>query len=194
MLDLVVAILLLPILIPLIAVLCILTMRDGGNGLFGHERVGKNGRAFKCWKIRTMVRGAEEKLRDHLAANPEAALQWEQDFKLDNDPRIMRFGNFLRRTSLDELPQIWNVLIGDMSFVGPRPVVEDELIRYGSSKRIYEAMTPGITGLWQVSGRNEISYSGRVALDVKYWKTMSLWSDVVILVKTFGEVTRLTGK
>lgn len=193
-LDVVLAIAISPVLLPVIGVLWLVTIRDGGKGFFGHTRIGRNGKAFRCWKLRTMVVDAEQKLKDYLDGNPEAALQWERDFKLEDDPRITAFGKFLRKTSLDELPQIWNVLKGEMSFVGPRPVVRNELNRYGQARHVYQSMTPGITGLWQVSGRNEISYDTRVALDVAYSQSVSFWSDTVILLKTFGAVTKLTGK
>lgn len=192
--DLLLAALILPILAPVIAVLWVLTRRDGGAGFFGHLRVGKDGKAFRCWKIRTMVVDAEAKLKTYLAENPEAAAEWARDFKIENDPRITPLGKFLRRTSLDELPQILNVLKGEMSFVGPRPVVADELQRYGADRTYYTALTPGITGLWQVSGRNDVSYDERIEMDVTYFNTVSFASDFSILLKTFGAVTNATGK
>lgn len=193
-LDLFLVVLMLPALLPVIVVLWALTVRDGGQGFFGHVRVGKGGRSFKCWKIRTMVVDADVKLKEFLANNPDAAAEWERDFKLANDPRITKLGRFLRRTSLDELPQIWNVLKGEMSFVGPRPVVTKELERYGHYVSHYLAMTPGITGLWQVSGRNDVSYTRRVAMDVKYRKISGLWVDLAIILKTGGSVLFSTGK
>ena len=151
-LDVVLALAMLPILVPVIAFLWLMVRRDGGNGFFGHTRVGRDGKTFKCWKLRSMVVDAEASLVSHLRTNPAAAAEWASDHKLVNDPRITRIGAFLRKSSLDELPQIWNVLKGEMSFVGPRPVVADELTRYGASKWAYLQSRPGITGLWQVSG------------------------------------------
>ena len=153
--------------------LWVISTRDGGPEFFGHVRVGKDGVPFRCWKVRTMVVDAQEKLEAHLKCNPEAAKEWTQDHKLSNDPRITRYGNVLRRTSLDELPQILNVIKGEMSFVGPRPIVEDELVRYGPFKGTYLSMRPGITGLWQVSGRDDISYDERVDLDLIYSRDIS---------------------
>jgi lipopolysaccharide/colanic/teichoic acid biosynthesis glycosyltransferase len=192
--DFTVALLLLPILLPIIAVLYVLTRLDGGPGFFGHERVCRNGRRFKCWKIRTMVPDAQAVLRRHLAENPEAAAEWARDFKLTDDPRITRLGNFLRRTSLDELPQIWNVLRGDMSFVGPRPVTPDELPKYRGYEWCYLSLKPGITGLWQVSGRNDVDYDTRVRMDMTYCTERSLPRDVGIMFRTVGAVLGSTGR
>ncbi|MDA5558126.1 sugar transferase [Shimia sp. MMG029] len=191
--DIILAVSLLPVLVPVICVLWAVTARDGGSGFFGHVRVGQNGRKFKCWKVRTMVVGAEEKLKAYLVENPEAAKEWAENHKLADDPRITKFGNFLRKTSLDELPQIWNVLTGEMGFVGPRPVVEDELSKYGSGARFYLAQKPGITGLWQVSGRNSVSYDERVAMDFEYLQRTSFKFDVSILLKTWQAVVKRTG-
>tara|TARA_B100000446_G_C10527622_1_gene332594 strand:- start:1006 stop:1695 length:690 start_codon:yes stop_codon:yes gene_type:complete len=192
--DLVFAFALLPILVPVIAILWGLTRLDGGPGFFGHKRVGKDRRQFSCWKIRTMVPDAEAKLKQYLSENPDAKAQWQRDFKLDNDPRITRLGNFLRKTSLDELPQIWNVIRGEMSFVGPRPVVQDELLRYGESEKFYLSVRPGITGLWQVSGRNDISYADRVRMDRIYASRYSMLQDTKIIAKTATVVLFPTGK
>lgn len=191
--DVLLALALLPFLGPLICLLWGIARLDGGSGFFGHERVGRDGRRFKCWKIRTMVPGAEEKLRAYLEANPEAALEWEAKRKLANDPRITPIGNFLRVSSLDELPQILNVLAGDMSFVGPRPVTRDELRKYGRYVGCYLAQTPGITGGWQVSGRNDVSYDERVAMDRGYLNDVSFLLDLQILLKTWQVVIRRTG-
>ena len=157
MFDVILALLLLPVFAPVILILWSLVRRDGGPGFFGHTRVGQHGKPFKCWKIRSMVVDAENRLLTYLEANPIAAAEWECDHKLTDDPRINRLGRILRKTSLDELPQIWNVLRGEMSFVGPRPVVALELVKYGSSASAYLAQKPGITGVWQVSGRNDTS-------------------------------------
>lgn len=192
--DVFLAILLLPSIVPVVLTLWLLTRLDGGQGFFGHWRVGKNGKEFRCWKIRTMVANAEAALEEHLLENPEARAEWERDFKLDNDPRITRLGKFLRKTSLDELPQIWNVVRGEMSFVGARPIVRDELVRYGVHAGTYLSMTPGITGLWQVSGRNDVSYVQRVEMDVLYAETCSLWQDISIIFRTGSSVLMRTGK
>ena len=167
---------------------------EGADIFFGHRRIGRNGKVFKCWKIRTMVKDAETKLRVHLAQNPDAAAQWARDHKLDDDPRITRMGSFLRKTSLDELPQIWNVLKGDMSFVGPRPIVRMELHKYGQHRPVYTSVRPGVTGLWQVSGRNDISYAERVALDVDYVDGMTFWRDLKLILKTVLVVVIPTGR
>lgn len=192
--DIVLAVLMLPILVPVIALLWLIVRRDGGAGFFGHNRVGRDGRIFKCWKMRSMQVDAEAKLISHLQANPAAAAEWARDHKLVNDPRITRIGSFLRKSSLDELPQIWNVLKGEMSFVGPRPVVAVELNRYGASKWAYLQTRPGITGLWQVSGRNNVSYDDRVAMDVSYSSDIRFGRDMWIMIKTAGAVVHGTGK
>ena len=192
--DILLALMLLPILVPVIGALWAVVRLDGGPGFFGHVRIGRNGQAFKCWKVRSMVVDAESRLQSHLDANPEAAAEWERDHKLTNDPRINRLGHILRKTSLDELPQIWNVLKGEMSFVGPRPIVTKELAKYGSGVSAYLAQKPGITGLWQVSGRNDISYEERVALDVSYLSRCSFGLDLKIIVKTGAAVLGTTGR
>jgi exopolysaccharide production protein ExoY len=192
--DIVLALLLLPVLVPVIFALWAVTRRDGGPGFFGHVRVGKNGKSFKCWKIRTMVVHAEARLQEHLAANPAAAEEWARDHKLTDDPRITRLGRFLRRSSLDELPQIWNVLKGEMSFVGPRPVTRVEMRKYGQFRTAYLSLKPGITGLWQISGRNDVTYDERVRMDVEYLQTMSILDDIRIILKTAGAVLDRTGK
>lgn len=194
--DIVLALLIAPFALIVVGVVAVIMTASGeGSKLFfGHRRIGRNGKVFKCWKIRTMVLDAETRLREHLANNPEAAAEWARDHKLENDPRITRVGRFLRRTSLDELPQIWNVLKGDMSFVGPRPVVRLEMHKYGIHRPIYTSVKPGVTGLWQVSGRNDLSYDERVQLDVDYVRGMSFRQDVALIAKTAMVVVRPTGK
>lgn len=181
-----------PVSFPLIALL-MLVARRSGPALFGHVRIGQNGKPFRCWKIRTMVPNAEDHLAELLTSNPIAAYEWARDRKLKDDPRVTRFGDFLRRSSLDELPQLWNVLIGDMSLVGPRPVTGTELERYGSGKWAYLRHLPGITGLWQVSGRNSVSYDERVELDITYSRRLSFLTDFTILLRTGSAVMRRTG-
>ena len=162
---------------------------DPGPIIFAHKRIGKDGKQFPCYKFRTMVVNSDEVLTRYLAENPLAKEEWEKNFKLKNDPRVTPIGEFLRKSSLDELPQILNVLKGEMSLVGPRPVVQEELDRYYlEASKEYCSIKPGITGLWQVSGRNDVSYSERVAMDVRYVREHSLWMDVVILYKTIGVV------
>lgn len=157
---------------------------DGFPVIFAQERVGKDGRVFKCLKFRTMVVDADKRLKEVLAADPAIRKEWDETRKLRNDPRISRCGGFLRKSSLDELPQIFNVLFGDMSLVGPRPVVVDELDLYGKYKRHYKSVRPGVTGLWQVSGRSNTTYRKRIALDVTYTKQANLFLDLWILAKT----------
>ncbi len=157
---------------------------DGAPIFFGHYRVGRGGKLFSCLKFRTMRRDAEDVLQRLLDSDPALKAQWARDQKLDNDPRITPIGRFLRKTSLDELPQLLNVLAGDMRLVGPRPVTPTELMRYDTLRWHYLAVAPGITGLWQVSGRNQLSYEQRIALDRDYVQGASLWLDVRILLRT----------
>ncbi len=185
-----------PLALLVIAFVAIVMRLSGDRGpvLFGHPRIGRNGKAFRCWKIRSMVPDAENRLRAHLAKNPAAAEEWKRDQKLADDPRITRMGQFLRKSSLDELPQLWNVLRGDMSLVGPRPIVRTEVRKYGPHRFPYFSVRPGVTGLWQISGRNDISYRERVQLDVAYINRMSLWTDLRVILGTFGAVLGRTGK
>src|SRR5439155_12863191 len=140
---------------PLLAVIVLMIKwTSPGPIFFGHKRIGRRGRMFKAWKFRTMYKNGDEILKKHLSAHPGAREEWERDQKLRNDPRVTWFGSLLRKTSLDELPQVWNVLSGSMSFVGPRPIVKDEIRRYGDALKLYTTVKPGMTGLWQVSGRS----------------------------------------
>ncbi len=175
--------------LPLLAAVA-LAVRFSSPGpiLFGHARLGRNGRRFKAWKFRTMRVDAEAVLRNLLARDPAARGEWERDHKLRKDPRVTRIGNFLRRTSLDELPQFWNVLTGQMSLVGPRPIVLAEIDKYGNTYPLYSEVTPGITGLWQVSGRNNTTYDERVRFDSFYVRNWSPWLDLHILIRTVGVV------
>jgi lipopolysaccharide/colanic/teichoic acid biosynthesis glycosyltransferase len=193
-LDLALVVLLAAPLAIVIGILLLIVRRDGGPGLFGHTRIGQDGTTFRCWKIRTMVIDSEARLEQHLRDNPEAAAEWARDHKLTNDPRITRIGRFLRRTSLDELPQIWNVAKGEMTFVGPRPIVYDEMVRYGAYQAAYLAMKPGVTGLWQVNGRNYVTYDERVQMDVDYFERMSFWLDLSLIARTVLTVVKRTGK
>jgi Undecaprenyl-phosphate galactose phosphotransferase WbaP len=169
---------------PLFVVLAYKVRKDGGPAFYGQKRVGQNGVEFKCWKFRSMIVNAEAALEKHLAENPRAREEWNREFKLKDDPRITKIGHFLRRSSLDEIPQLYNVLIGEMSLVGPRPVVAAEIPYYGDKKAHYLSVKPGLTGLWQVSGRNDVSYEERVALDAYYVENQSFWGDIVIILKT----------
>lgn len=186
--DLVVAGGLLLTLSPFFLFAAMLIKKDGGAAFFGHRRVGRNGDMFYCLKFRTMVVNAEDRLAEVIANDPEKAAEWEREHKLKDDPRITRIGKFLRDTSLDELPQLLNVLKGEMSLVGLRPVVLDELLKYGDDVEYYLDAQPGITGLWQVSGRNNVSYERRVQLDAWYIRNWTLWQDVTILLKTLPAV------
>jgi undecaprenyl-phosphate galactose phosphotransferase len=166
---------------------------DGAPVLFAHWRVGQKGRLFRCLKFRSMVRRADLVLAEVFEKDPEAKEEWARDHKLRNDPRVLRIGHFLRKTSLDELPQLFNVLRGEMHLVGPRPVVVQEIPRYGEHKRHYFAVKPGMTGLWQVSGRNNLSYAQRVALDAHYVETRTLWMDLRILARTVSVLVTRDG-
>ena len=164
-----------------------------GPIFFGHTRIGQHGKTFKAWKFRSMYQNADDVLRKHLDDIVEAREEWDRDHKLRRDPRITPAGNIFRKLSLDELPQIWNVLKGDMALVGPRPIVEKEVIRYGKVFRLYTSVKPGITGLWQVSGRNDIGYEERVALDQFYVRHWSPWLDVYILARTIITLVKRDG-
>ena len=161
--------------------------------LFGHQRIGHDGKPFVCYKFRTMVPDADKVLDDVLSGSAIFKAEWEKDFKLREDPRVTPIGAYLRRTSLDELPQLWNVLKGEMSLVGPRPIVEKELVRYGENAAYYLEVRPGLTGLWQISGRNDVDYAARVQFDSWYVRNWSLWNDIVILLRTIQVVLKRNG-
>jgi Undecaprenyl-phosphate galactose phosphotransferase WbaP len=163
-------------------------LTSAGPAFYRQVRYGRNGETFTAWKFRTMVRDASAVLARHLEASPTLRQEWRRDHKLRHDPRVTAVGRVLRRTSLDELPQIWNVLIGEMSVVGPRPIVAEEIARYGDAYELYSQVTPGITGLWQVSGRNDVTYEKRVDLDTYYIRNWSPWLDLYILARTLGAV------
>jgi exopolysaccharide production protein ExoY len=191
-LDIAIALLVLALLGPLMILIAVaIRFCMGGPVIFHHERIGLNGRMFVCFKFRTMARNADQILRAHLADNPSAAREWQETQKLRHDPRVGFFGNILRKSSLDELPQLFNVLRGDMSCVGPRPIVPAELGRYGAHARTCFRARPGITGLWQTNGRNRLSYAERVALDHYYANHWSLWLDMILLLKTIPAVLRV---
>ena len=183
-----------PILIPVFLLLIILTkLTSRGPVFYGHKRVGKNGKEFKCWKFRSMCIDADKKLEEILANNPEMRAEWEKDRKFTNDPRVTKFGKFLRKTSLDELPQLINILIGQMSFVGPRPVTEPELEKYGPYKDYVLSVLPGLSGMWQTSGRSDTEYEERISLDSYYIQNWSVWLDLWILIKTVYVVLKGRG-
>ena len=187
--DLVGAVAGIALLSPLLVMLALLVkFSDGGKVLYGHRRIGRNGEVFRCLKFRTMVENGDEVLAAHFAGNPQSRDEWLATRKLQDDPRVTRVGAVLRKLSLDELPQIFNILRGDMSIVGPRPVVRDELELYGAAAECYLKSRPGLTGLWQVSGRNDVSYRARVAFDRHYVENWSFASDLKIIVRTVPAV------
>jgi lipopolysaccharide/colanic/teichoic acid biosynthesis glycosyltransferase len=159
-----------------------------GPIFFACTRVGRGGRLFQAWKFRSMVMNGDDVLAAHFHTNPESKREWEEYEKLRHDPRVTRAGRFLRRSSLDELPQLWNVLRGEMSLVGPRPIGHHEVVRYGSYFDMYTKVEGGVTGLWQVSGRSDTSYAERVVLDTFYVRNWSVWLDLCILFQTIGVV------
>ncbi len=181
----------LPFVLPLLAILAALVARDGGRPFYSQKRVGLNGRIFTMWKLRTMVVDAEAALEAHLAADPAARAEWTTTQKLKNDPRITRTGRFLRRSSIDELPQLLNVLAGHMSLVGPRPMMPDQQALYPG--QAYFALRPGITGFWQISDRNESSFAARARFDADYHRALSFGTDVGVLTATVRVVLRCTG-
>lgn len=192
--DIFIILLFCPILIPLFLILMILVKCTSKGPIFyGHKRVGKNGKEFKCWKFRTMVYNSQEILEQILATDPVRAAEWEAERKFKDDPRITKFGKFLRKTSLDELPQIINILVGQMSLVGPRPVTKPELEKYGIHKNFVLSVLPGLTGMWQVNGRSETSYEERIYFDTFYIQNWSIWLDLWILIKTIYVVIKGKG-
>ncbi len=185
LLDIGIAIVIIAFTAPLlIAIALAVKLQDGGPAFYRQNRIGLNGRAFACFKFRSMLVDADARIAALLEADPLARLEWAQTQKLRSDPRVTALGRFLRKSSLDELPQIFNVLRGEMSVVGPRPIVEFEIPRYGRYFRYYCSVRPGITGLWQVSGRSDVSYRRRVLLDVVYARSRSVTLDIKILLKT----------
>ncbi len=194
--DIALVLLAAPIVLPIVAVFWMAARFGGRPGIYGQERVGLNGRTFMCWKIRTMSENADALLERHLAGNPVLAREWQLNQKLKDDPRITRLGRFLRRTSLDELPQFWNVLAGDMSLIGPRPFTPDQKRLYDEEPlaETYYRVRPGISGLWQVSSRNNSTFKDRVNYDHVYGTRITLGKDLSILFRTLAVVFRATGK
>lgn len=172
----------------LLAILTLIKIDSPGPAFYGHQRLGARSKHFRCWKFRTMRRDAEKLLDEYLQNNPHLRAEWESNHKLRDDPRVTRIGRFLRKTSLDELPQLWNVLKGEMSLVGPRPIVDGEVSKYGEVYKLYERIRPGMSGFWQVSGRSDTSYAERVRMDSYYVRNWSIWLDLVILARTVKSV------
>ena len=180
-----------PIVLPVVLILGLLARLDGGPAFYVQDRVGMGGRTFRLWKLRSMVVDAERRLEEYLVANPAARSEWNETQKLKNDPRITRVGRLLRKTSLDELPQLWNVFRGDMSLVGPRPMMPDQQELYPG--KAYYTLRPGLTGFWQISDRNHSSFAGRAIFDNQYAERLSLLTDVAVLLQTVRTVLRGTG-
>jgi exopolysaccharide production protein ExoY len=180
-----------PVVVPVVLISALLVARDGGSPFYTQMRVGKGGRKFRMWKLRSMVPDADARMEDYLASNPDARLEWDSTQKLKADPRITRMGKFLRKSSLDELPQLWNVLRGDMSLVGPRPMMINQQQLYPGMA--YYALRPGITGYWQTAGRNRTTFEARAEYDDAYEAELSLASDVKVLIATVAVVVQGTG-
>jgi len=189
--DIAFVLLTVPIALPLIALMALIVARDGKSPFYWQPRVGRNGNVFRMLKIRTMVHNADARLKEHLEKNHDARKEWESTQKLKDDPRITAAGNIMRKSSLDELPQLWNVFCGDMSVIGPRPMMVDQKPLYPGSA--YYALRPGITGPWQVSDRNNCTFAERAKFDTEYSKNLSLKNDVKILISTVGVVLKCTG-
>ena len=192
--DLLLLLLITPFAIPLFIIIAILIKCDSkGPVFYAHSRVGKNGAPLKLWKFRSMVIDADEQLKHILATDPVRAAEWEKDRKFVDDPRVTKIGKFLRKTSLDELPQLFNILIGEMSFVGPRPVTKPELKKYGKFANYIFSVKPGLSGMWQISGRSDTGYEERVMLDTYYIQNWSIWLDIWIVIKTIWVVIKHKG-
>lgn len=192
--DLSLTIMMLPMIAIILLVVMPLVVRDGGPFIYRHPRVGRGGKVFDCLKIRTMRTDSAKQLSDLLNSDPEAAREWAETQKLHNDPRITRIGHILRKTSIDELPQLWNVIRGDMSLIGPRPVTVEEIERYGDFRDDYICVRPGITGLWQIApSRYEMTYDERVEVDVSYARSVTFWGDVRILRGTIAWAMKPNG-
>jgi len=191
-LDIALILLSLPITLPIIALCALALWIESGPPFYWQDRIGRGGRRFRIVKLRTMVRDADALLAKYIATDPAIREEWNRTQKLRHDPRITRVGNILRVTSFDELPQLWNVLKGDMSLVGPRPMLPEQADLYGDDA-CYTSVRPGITGLWQVSARNQREFSYRAKVDAVYCRSLSLWRDLVLMVRTVGVVVRGTG-
>lgn len=190
-LDTALIVMALPFLIPIMLLVALAVMMDGNSPFFTQNRLGRNWQSFRLYKFRTMKPGADALLEAHLAANPAARAEWDRDQKLRDDPRITKIGRFLRKSSLDELPQLINVLLGHMSLVGPRPMMPEQRVLYPGV--YYAAHRPGLTGLWQVSVRNGSTFTARALYDERYSREVSLWLDLTTIFQTFRVVARCTG-
>jgi len=194
MLDIFLVLLSLPIILPLVLIISIAIKCDSKGPIFyGHMRVGKNGEPLKTWKFRSMVINSDEELKHILATDPVRAVEWEKDRKFVDDPRVTKVGKFLRKTSLDEIPQLWNIFLGQMSFVGPRPVTKPELKKYGKYANYVLSVKPGLSGMWQISGRSDTGYEERITLDTYYIQNWSIWLDTWIIIKTVWVVLKGKG-
>ena len=192
--DIILILLSLPVTLPILGLLSLLVMMSTPGPIFySHRRIGRNGAFFSMWKFRTMCENSAEVLDEYLARHPQARAEWSRTHKLRYDPRVTRIGRLLRRYSLDELPQLWNVMAGKMTLVGPRPIVAAEVEKYGDGFRYYRRVKPGLTGLWQVSGRSQLTYPQRVQLDCDYVERWSMRRDFVILLRTFLSVVNQDG-
>lgn len=192
LLDLLILVLVAPVAAPLVVMLALMARLDGGPALYAQPRIGRGGRLFRCWKIRSMVVDADKRLEDYLEAHPAARIEWDRDQKLRNDPRITATGRFMRSTSLDELPQLWNILTGEMSFVGPRPFTPNQISLYRGVS--YYSLRPGLTGPWQVGERNGSGFAARAAYDTGYARDLSFALDLGILLRTVRVVLSRTGQ
>lgn len=189
--DITAVVLAAPVVIPVVAGLALAVARDGGSPFYAQKRIGKGGRVFRMWKLRSMVRDADEQMKKLLESDPLARAEWDATQKLRKDPRVTQIGQFLRRSSLDEVPQLWNVLIGDMSLVGPRPMMVDQQDMYPGTA--YYELRPGITGYWQTAGRNRTTFRARAEYDTVYAEGLAFTTDMRILLRTVGVVVNGTG-
>lgn len=181
-----------PFVLPIVGLFAFLVKLDGGPAFYGQPRIGRDGRRFTCWKLRSMVVNADEHLGEYLEANPSAKAEWLVSQKLTHDPRITRIGHFIRKSSIDELPQLWCILKGEMSLVGPRPFLPEQKPLYKGNA--YFMVRPGLTGFWQVSERNESSFSSRTVFDNRYIEEISFMADLKLILQTVGVVFRATGR
>lgn len=190
-LDVMMVVLTSPVVLPLVLLLALIVMLDGRNPFYSQKRIGRDGRIFRMWKLRSMVHDADQRLEEYLAQNPQARQEWDAAQKLRHDPRITRVGRVLRACSMDELPQLWNVVTGDMSLIGPRPMMLDQQVLYSGDG--YYRLRPGITGFWQTAGRNKTTFAARAWYDDRYERSLSFASDVAILMRTVAVVLNRTG-
>lgn len=193
--DILICLIVLPLAAPIILVAWFCVRLDGGPGYYSQPRVGHDGRIFQFWKLRSMVVNADSVLADYLAENPVKAKEWSENQKLRDDPRVTYVGKFIRRTSLDELPQLWNILRGQMSFVGPRPFMISQKQAYDlAGGHSYYRLRPGLTGLWQIQARGKSNFTARIGYDEEYERTLSFSQDLLILIKTIGVFLQGTGQ